>query len=161
MRLRSFNLIVVLLLLVCIPLFAHPQSEPTLLDAARKALPNDIATTAIVKALDAGVWNSNRTAVAISIPATSKSSILFVFLKSNSGQYKAVDVSGVEAANLGVIGISRNTDYARVATTPVAWLHRDDGRFQVVMRTRAWKAGQRYSVSENLLLAPDGTPLYR
>ena len=91
----------------------------------------------------------------------SKPTILFVFLKLDSDRYKAADVSGVEAANLGVLGVSRKTDYDRVETTPIEWLPRDDGRFQVVMRTRAWKAGQRYTVSEGLLIASDGTPLYR
>jgi len=84
-----------------------------------------------------------------------------VFLKLDSGRYKAADVSGVEAASLGVLGISKKADYDRVETTPIEWLPRDDGRFQVVMRTRAWKAGQRYTVSERLLITSGGTPLYR
>ena len=160
MRLRSLNVFVFLLLL-SIRFFAQPQNEPTLQDAARNALPKEISTSEIVRAVNDGVWNSSRTAVAISINMASKPSILFVFLKLDSGRYKAADVSGVEAASLGVLGMSKKADYDRVETTPIEWLPRDDGRFQLVMRTRAWKAGQRYTVSERLLITSGGTPLYR
>jgi hypothetical protein len=40
-------------------------------------------------------------------------------------------------------------------------VQRDDGLFQVIMRTRAWKSGKRYTVSEPLVIRADGTPLYR
>jgi len=70
-------------------------------------------------------------------------------------------VSGVEGGNLGVLGTGGRAAYERFETTPIEWLHRDDGRYMVVMRTRAWKGGRRYTVSENLLIAADGTPLYR
>jgi hypothetical protein len=141
--------------------FAQPRTDPALLVAARKALPADIPTNHIAKALSAGLWNSNRTAVAISINRVPKPSIIFVFLKQSSGQYLAGDVSGVEGGNFGVLGISGRAGYERFETTPIEWLPRDDGRFQVVMRTRAWKAGRRYTVSEKLLVSADGTPLYR
>ena len=54
-----------------------------------------------------------------------------------------------------------NTYMKRFETTPVAWLHRDDGLLGVSMRTRAWRSGQRYTVSEPLLIRPDGTVLWR
>jgi len=66
MRLRSLNVFVFLLLL-SIRFFAQPQNEPTLQDAARNALPKEISTSEIVRAVNDGVWNSSRTAVAISI----------------------------------------------------------------------------------------------
>ena len=160
MRLRSLN-VFGSLLLVSIVVFAQPQNERALEDAARNALPKEISASDIVKAVNGGVWNPSRTAVAISINLASKPSILFVFLRLESSQYKAVDVSRVEAANLGVLGISRKADYDRVETVPMEWIERDDGKVQVVLRTRAWKEGQRYTVSERLLIASDGTPLYR
>jgi hypothetical protein len=140
---------------------AQPRIDPALVAAARKALPADISTNDVAKALSAGLWNSNRTAVAISINRVPRPSIIFVFLKQSSGQYRAGDVSGVEGGNFGVLGIAGRAGYERFETTPIEWLPRDDGRLQVVMRTRAWKAGRRYTVSEKLVVSADGTPLYR
>lgn len=141
--------------------FAQSRLESALFTAARKALPADLSTNVITKALEVGLWNSNRTAIAISINRVPKASVIFVFLKERDGTYLASNVSGVEGGNLGVLGIATRNEYDRFETTPMEWLHRDDGRFQVVMRTRAWKAGKRYTVSENLLIAANGTPLYR
>jgi hypothetical protein len=156
------------LLIACIALVAtgfvalgQSHIDQNLVAAARKALPAEVSTNDIAKALEKGLWNSNRTAIAISINRVPKPSLIFVFLKQASGHYVAGNVSGVEGGNFGVLGASGRVGYERFETTPVEWLHRDDGRFQVVMRTRAWKAGRRYTVSENLLIDPDGTPLYR
>ena len=151
----------VALVLISLAAIAEPRVDSVLLTAARKALPADLSTNVIAKALEAGLWNSNRTTVAISINRVPKASVIFVFLKQSSGQYLAGDVSGVEGGNFGVLGISGRAGYERFETTPTEWLPRDDGRFQVVMRTRAWKGGRRYTVSEKLLVAADGKPLYR
>jgi hypothetical protein len=140
--------------------FGQPSTNQNLIAAACKALAADVSTNNIVKALGKGLWNSNRTAIAISINRVPKPSLIFVFLKQSNGQYLAGNVSDVESGNFGVLGFGR-ADYQRFETTPVEWLHRDDGRFWVVMRTRAWKAGRRYTVSERLLIDRDGTPLYR
>jgi hypothetical protein len=139
---------------------AQPRVDESLVATARKALPHDISTNEIVRALGTGLWNSNRTAIAIGIPKP-KASLVFVFLRQTSGRYVAVDCSGVEGGNFGKLGIAGRAAYDRFETTPVEWLHRDDGMFQVVMRTRAWKSGKRYTVSEPLVIAADGTPLYR
>src|ERR1044072_2098900 len=138
----------------------EPKTDQNLVDAACKALAADVATNNIVKALGKGLWNSNRTAIAISINRVPSPSLIFVFLKQSNGQYLAGNVSDVEGGNFGALG-SERAKYERFETTPVAWLHRDDGRFWVVMRTRAWKAARRYTVSERLLIDRDGTPLYR
>lgn len=157
---RTFGTLLVLLV-TSVVTFAQTRIDPSLLSAARKALPVDVSTNDVAKALDGGLWNSNRTALAVSISRVPKPSIIFVFLKQSSGHYLAGDVSSVEGGNFGVLGMSGRGAYDRFETTPVEWLHRDDGRFQVVMRTRAWKAGRRYTVSEKLLISADGTPLYR
>lgn len=152
---------VFVLIFTCIASFAQSQAGSALVASARNALPPDLSTNAITKALDGGLWNSNRTALAISINRFPKPSVIYVFLRQTNGLFLASDVSGVEGGNFGVLGISGRNGYDRFETTPVEWLHRDDGRFQVVMRTRAWKAGRRYTVSEKLLIAANGTPLYR
>ena len=147
-------------LIAAIPeLAGESRLDPSLLAAAQKAMPREMATNHWIRALESGLWNSNRTAVAISIPQP-RASVVFVFLRQKDGTYLAADASGVESGNFGKLGRPR-TDYARFETTPVEWLHRDDGLFQVRMRTRAWRGGKRYTVSEPLVVKPDGTVLYR
>jgi hypothetical protein len=145
-----------MLAFACVAL-AQPRPDATLFAAARKALPQSISTNEISRALDTGLWNSNRTAVAICF-TNSKASTVFVFLKQTGGKYLAVDAS-VEGLGIGLIGIAPRSAYERLELTPVQWLHRDDGMFMVLMRTRAWKAGQRYTVSTPLLIRQDGTIL--
>jgi hypothetical protein len=100
------------------------------------------------------------TAVAISI-ARPKASLIFVFRRQNGGKHLAVDVSGTEGVNFANFGDARRAGYDRFETTPIKWLDRDDGLFQIVMRTRAWKSNGRYTVSEPLVIRADGTPLWR
>jgi hypothetical protein len=109
--------------------------------------------------LDTGLWNSNRTAVAICL-TNSKASTVFVFLKQTGGKYLAVDAS-IEGLGIWQIGIAPRSAYERLELTPVQWLDREDGMFMVLMRTRAWKAGQRYTVSKPLLIQQDGTILHQ
>jgi hypothetical protein len=146
-----------------IHLFAgEPRLDDALLSAAQKAMPVEIATRQLIRALDAGLWNSDRTAVAISVSQQHpKDSVVFVFLRRPDGTYLAADASRVEVGNFGKLGLLPRTDYERFETIPVEWLHRDDGLFQVRIRTRAWRAGERYTVYEPLIIQPDGTVLYR
>jgi len=137
----------------------EPPMEGTLLVAARNALPQGTSANELSKVLKAGLWNTNRTAVAVSL-ARPEGSIVLVFLRQTKGTYLAVNASGVEGGNFGKLGRDR-ADYERFETTPVEWQPRNDGLFQVVMRTRAWRAGRRYTVSEALVIKPDGTILWR
>jgi hypothetical protein len=139
---------------------AESRIDPMLLAAAQKAMPRGMATNELVRALELGRWNSNRTAVAISIKQP-EASLVFVFLKQTNGTYLAADASGVEDGNFGVLGHRPRKDYERFETTPTEWLPRKDGLFQVNMRTRAWRAGKRYTVSEPLVIRPDGYVSYR
>ncbi|MBI3852366.1 MAG: hypothetical protein HY298_19085 [Verrucomicrobia bacterium] len=150
----------ILVIMFALSAAAHALSgesrvDDTLFIAARKSLPQDIATNEVVRVLQTGLWNSNRTAVAISL-SKPKASIIFVFLRQTNGTYLAVDARGVEAGNFGKLGIAGRAGYDRFETTPIQWLPREDGWFQVVMRTRAWKAGKRYTVSEPLTIRSDG-----
>ena len=134
---------------------AQLEIEGKLMVSARRALPQ-ISTNEIAQAIGNGLWNSNRTAVAIAIPKP-KASLLFVFLRQTHGDYLAVEVSSMEGANIGYLGPFRH--YDRVETTPLKWLHRDDGLFQIQMRTRAWNSGRRFTASGTLVIKPDGTRL--
>jgi hypothetical protein len=158
MRRTTLITVIGLLTFACVAL-AQPRPDGTLFAAARKALPKSISTNEISRALDTGLWNSNRTAVAICL-TNSKASTVFVFLKQTGGKYLAVDAS-IEGLGIWQIGIAPRSAYERLELTPVQWLDREDGMFMVLMRTRAWKAGQRYTVSKPLLIQQDGTILHQ
>ena len=97
----------------------------------------------------------------IRLATTSAGFSRFCVLRQPDGAYLVADASGVEVGNFVKLGFLPRADYERFETIPVEWLHRDDGLFQVRIRTRAWKAGQRYTVYEPLIIRPDGTVLYR
>jgi len=136
---------------------AQSAVEVKLMASAQKALPQ-ISTNDIARAIGHGLWNSNRTAVAIAIPKP-KASLLFVFLRQLHGDYLAVDVSGMEGANVGRLGPDRH--YDRLETAPLKWLHRGDELFEIQVRTRAWSSGLRYTTSGTLAIKPDGTCLWQ
>jgi len=162
----AMNIIVAILLFATIHTTAAGEvasrDDDALLVTARRVLPRDISTNEMVKIMRGGLWNSNHTALAISfLRPRLEASVIFVFLHQTNGNYLAVNASGVEGANLGVLGTRGRKDYDRFETTPVEWRYREDGHFQVVMRTRAWRAGRRYTVSEPLLISRSGTVLWR
>lgn len=135
-------------------------NEPAFARDLRAALGQaSVPEPEITRAVRAALWNTNRTAVAVSIshPAASR---IFVFIRQPDDRFLTVDVSAVEGGNFGKLGRSRK-EYTRFETVPVQWLPRDDGVFQVVMRTRAWAGRQRLTVSEPLVIRPDGTPVWR
>jgi hypothetical protein len=138
---------------------AASRLPEALIASARKALPEGITANQMIGLLQGGLWNPSRTAVAVSFPRPT-ASVVLVFLRQTNGTFLAVDASGVESGNFGVLGRGRR-DYGRFETTPVEWLTREDGMFQVVMRTRAWRAGRRYTVSEPLLINRSGAVLRR
>jgi hypothetical protein len=155
-----FRAALILFALIATASLRASQIDHALLAAAQEAIPSEVTTNELVSALQAGLWNSNRTAVAVSIPKP-KASVVFVFIRQTNATYLAVEASGVEGANFGKLGDAGRTGYSRFETTPTRWLHREDDRFQVVMRTRAWRAGKRYTVSEPLVINPSGTVLWR
>ncbi len=157
--LRAITPILFTLLASFPALAAESRVDAALFAAAQRAMPRGIATNQLVRALESGLWNSNRTALAVSITQP-KASVIFVFLRQTNRTYVAADSSLVEDGNFGKLGRPR-TDYERFETIPVEWLHRDDGFFQVLMRTRAWRHGRRYTVSEPLVISPQGRALYR
>jgi hypothetical protein len=127
--------------------------------AARRAAPKSISDDAIHAALRSGLVKPDGTATAITI-AREEGSFILVLIRGPDGTYLAADSSLVEDGNFGKLGRPRG-DYERYETVPTKWLPRTDGLLQVIMRTRAWRARQRYTVSEPLVIKPDGTVLFR
>ena len=136
------------------------ENEPEFARELRAAVAGiAVPEVEIARAIRQALWNTNRTAVAVSI-AQPTASRLFVFIRQRGGSFQTVDISGVESGNFGKLGRSR-AEYTRFETVPVTWLPRDDGYLQVVVRTRAWRGRQRYTVSEPLVIRSDGTPVWR
>lgn len=156
----TFSAVVCLIALMTSASAGEVPIDAALLAAARVSMPGVTATNELVSILQGGLWNSNQTAVAVSV-SRPEAQAIFVLFRQTNANYLAVDVSRVEAGNLGKLGLAGRAGYDRVETTPTRWVYREDGRFQVIMRTRAWRAGKRYTVSEPLLINADGTILWR
>jgi len=130
-----------------------------LLSAARSAVPRELSDSELRSVLQRGLRHPSGNAVAVVIPRP-EASLVLVFIRQPNGTFRATDASGVESGNFGKLGRPR-TDYERYETEAIEWRQRDDDLLQVVMRTRAWRLGQRYTVAEPLIIELDGTVLYR
>jgi hypothetical protein len=139
-------------------LASEPRADDGLLEAARRALPQEFAPSQVSGGLQNGLWDSGRTAVAATFPRPSGTLVLVLLRKAN-GAFLAVDISNVERSNLGKLGLGGETN--RVESTPVKVSRRANGSVEVVVRTRVWKRAQRYTVSEPVVVKPDGTVLLR
>lgn len=133
-----------------------PEFEPALRAAIQKAAVPEAEST---RAMKAALWNTNRTAVAVSMSRPA-AAMIFVFIRQRDGSFLTVDISAVESGNFGKLGRGRK-EYTRFETVPIEWLPRERGYLQVVVRTTAWAGRQRYTVSEPLVIQPDGTPVWR
>lgn len=151
---RTFFLsIAVLLYFACRAMGAdNPPFEAALRSAG-------VTNQEIPKAVSSSLWNPEKSAAAVSIHRPSGSLVLLL-LRQPDGHFRAIDLSAVEDGNFGKLG-SRRITYDKFETEPVEWMARDDGMFQVSIRTRAWRSGQRYTVYEPQIVRPDGTPLWR
>ncbi len=139
------------------PVSAESKTDGELFAYARQSLGEGVSSNDLALALTRGLWNSNRTAVAISV-TNSPAPSAWVFLKRSNNGYLAVDLS-TDGLGIGLIGNAARSAYERLELVPIEWLPREDGMLMVVMRTRAWKGGQRYTVSKPILIRQDGTLL--
>jgi hypothetical protein len=130
-----------------------------LLSVARSAVPRELSDSELRSVLQRGLRHPAGNAVAVVIPRP-EASLVLIFIRQPDGIFLATDASGVESGNFGKLGRPR-TDYERYETEPIEWRQRDDDLLQVVIRTRAWRMGQRYTVAEPLIIKPDGAVLYR
>ena len=63
-----------------------------------------------------------------------------------------INVSQVENANIGKLGILRKSAYEKVLTTPVEWLDSGNENLIVSFKTEAWLSGKKYTVTEPVLI---------
>ena len=108
---------------------------------------------------DSALWNADRTAAVVAISEASGTRVT-AYLRQQDGTFLEIDLSAVEGGNFGKLG-RRKTEYDRFETRPIKWIPRQDTLFQVSIQTQAWRAGQRYTVSEPLIFRPDGTVIWR
>ena len=132
----------IILIMSPTPSFSFANSASTVTDVPLSAL-----------------WNHDRTA-AVSTLKKHKGTQLFVFLKRDE-QLLKLDISHVEGMNLGKLGRHRLNDYDRVESTAIKWVARDDDKFQIIIQTRAWKNGNRMTVSEALVFNRSGQVYWR
>jgi len=149
-------IILIAIILIAVQVMAEESFEDISHQIAAKA---QIDVNLVKDGIKSGLWNSEKTAAALSINK-SGGSLCLVLIKRPNKSFIVVDVSNVEYGNFGKFGYPRSY-YDRYETTPVEWLKRDDSHFQIVFRTRAWKDGQRYTVKEPLIVKKNGEPIWR
>ncbi|MCP5467843.1 MAG: hypothetical protein H7A32_01065 [Deltaproteobacteria bacterium] len=153
---RMIRVIFILLLAASPTLLSAGEVESSqLLQSAHRIWPQ-FSNNDLSKHLNSGLWNDDKTALAVVISNSS-----YVFLAQAEGTFLAVNISRVEDANLGKLGIQNKSWYDRVETIPLKWEDRKDKLFQVTMQTSAWKNGKKYTVAELLLIKNNGTVLWR
>src|SRR5690606_33583976 len=105
---------------------------------------------------EAGVWNDDSSAVALS-KQLEKGSLTFVFRLQPDGSYSAQDVSWISNTVFGVWGYPRS-EIERFETKPLRWQASSrDGILLLYAQTRGWRQGQRYTGTDVYMVFPDGT----
>ena len=127
------------------------------------SIPSDVSASSIEDGIQKTLRDSGGAALAVSI-RRARQSFIVVFMRIESGQWTAVDISPIERMNIGVIGPDRA--YQNFETEPVEWQHWPGGipddRLVIVVRTRVWDtAGKRYTMQQPLIMMPDGSPAWR
>jgi len=124
-------------------------------------VPVPLSTSAIANGLESISVHPNGNDVAAGFKSE-KGSFVVVFLLQVNRSYLGVDVSAVEAVNIGAIGPHRT--YKTVETAPAGWIDRprNDDAVQLFLQTRAWDvSGKRYTMNEPLIVTRGGKPLWR
>jgi hypothetical protein len=128
-------------------------------------VPAEVSMAGLEAALTTALWHEASRSAAVAVPAEGRTFVA-AFVNVGSGRYVAVDISDIEGRNIGGIGPHR--EYVRRESAPVEWLawSPEPGtpatRLDLHVRTRVWDAsGRRYTGTDALRFAADGTPLWR
>ena len=133
----------------------EPPVEEALVTSARSVMPGDLGDSEVRAMLESGVWREEPRAVALSIPRGAEY-MTFVFRRQADGSYSAADASWVANTAFGFWGFPRD-EIERFETEPLSWHLNDDGHLHVLIQTKGWREGQRYTARGYFLVAPDGT----
>lgn len=114
----------------------------------------------VAEANASGIWTSDRTAAAVSIPMKNRTAV-YVLLMNPSGEFTTADVSRIEDGVFRKLGLAQRSDYERYETRPIELSTLDDGNLLLKVRLRAWRNGQRYTVSGPVIVRADGSVLWQ
>ena len=114
----------------------------------------------IAEAKATGTWNDDRTAAAVSIPSENRTGV-YVMLVQPNGEHTTIDISRIEDGLFAKLGTADRAEYEKYETTPIEWTALEDGKLLLKVRLRAWRDGQRYTVSGPVIIRPDGSVLWQ
>ncbi len=98
-----------------------------------------------VKNLSEVLWNKEKTALAFCTKEIPTKCYVV-----DSAQ--VVDVTALELANIGKLGLYSRQDYEKIISLPHKWLRTESDFYLVSFKTQAWRNGQRYTVKEPTLV---------
>ena len=128
--------------------------------AVQKVAMDDITEGELASAIEAGLWNEERTALAIAIPK-SKRTFLFVLVEQSSGDYVAADVSPVEDALFRKISLAERAEYKSYKSSPYQWVHGNGSMQILLVRLVAWTKFGGYSVQGPVVVKDDGSIVWQ
>ena len=87
------------------------------------------------------LWSNNKEAQAVCMNGDSNKCYVAI------GKSK-IDITKVEGANLGKLGIRPRNAYSKIINFPSKWLQASNNEYMVNITTQAWFEGQRYTITE-------------
>lgn len=99
--------------------------------------------------VDYGLWSSCYNAIVVYPDKQS----LYAFVKNKSDKYIASNLSFIEKRNINRIGGNRT--YEKTETKVIRW-ESCDNDYLAVIETKAWSGGQRYRITDTILIDKDG-----
>ncbi len=108
-----------------------------LLSVSSRIVGDEVTDAELSNAIAAGLWNDQRTALAIAIPGPNRT-LLIALVQQASGDFIAADISRIEGALFRTIGLADRTSYERYRTTPDHWRKAGDHGHLLVVRLEAW-----------------------
>lgn len=114
----------------------------------------------IAEAKATGTWNDDKTAAAVSIPSENRTGVYVLLVQAN-GEHTTTDISRIEDGLFAKLGTADRAEYEMYETAPIEWMTLEDGNLLLMVRLRAWRDGQRYTVAGPVIIRPDGSVLWQ
>ena len=114
----------------------------------------------IAEAEASGMWNDDRTAVAVSIPQENCTGVYVLLMRPNA-EHTTADISRIEDGLFAKLGTAARSAYQKYETVPIEWTTLEDGNLLLMVRLQAWRDGQRFTVSGPVIIRPDGSVLWQ
>ena len=141
----------------CVAVHAQSRLSTEIFPILRNEFPH-LASNEIAGAVGAALWNSNRTAVALSLTnALTNGTATRIFVLVDTGSAISVVGADVQADHLHRLAFPQGSAYDRAETAPVRWIPWPTGEFLVIVRTRIWKGSEAiYSIEAPLVVDRKG-----